>query len=169
MASRKNFYQVLQVDQGADDDIIAIVHRRLAQRYHPDRNSSPEAEQRMREINQAYDVLKNGETRARYDAELAKRRDRRVGDRTMRAQSGDRWPGATEKSAYGEAGPPPRGPASGSVVDFGRYKGWTLGQIATHDPDFLEWFERSPAGRQYRNEIAQLKARSGHVGLHQTR
>ncbi len=57
---------------------------------------------------------------------------------------------------YGEAGPPPRGVARGTVLDFGRYKGWSLGQIATHDPDFLEWLERSPAGRQYRAEIMAL-------------
>ncbi len=65
---------------------------------------------------------------------------------------------ATERP-YGEAGPPPRGVARGTVLDFGRYKGWSLGQIATHDPDFLEWLERSPAGRQYRAEIAALLKR----------
>jgi curved DNA-binding protein CbpA len=159
VAARKNFYQVLQVDPMVDDDILATVHRRLAQRYHPDRDSSPEAMERIREINHAYDVLRNRESRATYDAELARRRDRRSSDRYVR-QPGGSWVGATEGSPYGEAGPP-RGPASGSVLDFGRYKGWTLGQIAAYDPDFLDWFERSPAGRQFRNEIGQLKGRLG--------
>ena len=64
-------------------------------------------------------------------------------------------------SAYGEAGPPPRGIARGTVLDFGRYRGWSIGQIATHDPDFLEWLQRSPSGRQYRAEIASYLARIG--------
>ena len=89
--------------------------------------------------------------------ELAARRDRRTGDRYVRKPT--EFPGTTTASgetAYGEAGPPPRGPSRGTVLDFGRYRGWTLGQVALHDPDFLLWLERSPAGRQYRLEIAQL-------------
>jgi DnaJ-class molecular chaperone len=151
---RKTYYQVLQVDVSADADIIATVHRRLAQRYHPDLESSPEAKRRMLEVNQAYDVLKNPEQRARYDAELARRRDRRTADRFVKRPT-DFSPAATSTS-FGEAGAP-RGPAFGSLIDFGRYKGWTLGQIATFDPDFLEWFERSPSGRQFRTEIAELR------------
>jgi hypothetical protein len=49
----------------------------------------------------------------------------------------------------------------GTVLDFGRYKGWSIGQVATHDPDFLEWLQRSPSGRQYRAEIASFLARLG--------
>jgi curved DNA-binding protein CbpA len=154
MLGRKTYYQILQVDVDADSDIIATVHRRLAQRYHPDLDPSPEASRRMLELNQAYDVLKNPEQRARYDLELARRRDRRSVDRFVKT-SGDFAP-SSDPIPFGEAGAP-RGPAVGSLVEFGRYKGWTLGQIATFDPDFLEWFERSPGGRQYRTEIAQLR------------
>jgi len=167
VSARRTYYQVLQVDPGADADIISTVHRRLAQRYHPDRDPSPEASQLMREINHAYDVLKNPDTRAQYDAELARRRDRRSSDRFTR-QPVESATATVQSAPYGEAGPP-RGPASGSVLDFGRYKGWSLGQIAAYDPDFLDWFERSPAGRQYRNEIAQLRTRSGAFGLHHGR
>ena len=157
MSGRKNYYQVLQVDVHADADIIATVHRRLAQRYHPDLDPSPEASVRMLEINQAYDVLRNPEQRANYDAELARRRDRRNVDRFVKRPT-DFTP-SDVKTGFGEAGQP-RGPAIGSVLDFGRYKGWTLGQIAAYDPDFLEWFERSPSGRQYRTEITQLRAQT---------
>lgn len=159
MSGRRTYYKVLQVDTEADADVIATVYRRLAQRFHPDRDSSPEAQRRMLELNQAYSVLKDAEQRARYDAELVIRRDRRNADRYVRRPT--EAPVATESTpAFGEAGPPPRGPATGSVMDFGRYRGWTLGQIAAHDPDFLEWFERSPVGRQYRAEIAQMKSRT---------
>lgn len=159
MSSRRTYYHVLQVDIEADADVIATVYRRLAQRFHPDRDPSPEAQGRIRELNQAYSVLKDPEQRARYDAELGHRRDRRTGDRYVRRPT--EAPSAmASPSAFGEAGPPPRGPASGSVLDFGRYRGWSLGQIAAYDPDFLEWFERSPVGRQFRAEIAQLRSRS---------
>jgi len=158
---RKNYYQVLMVDQAADADILAVVHRRLAQRYHPDMDPGDDARQRMLEINQAYDVLRNAERRAKYDQELSARRDRRTGDRYVKRPTdpgpiGTATTSSSAEKPYGEAGPPPRGVARGTVLDFGRYKGWSLGQIAAHDPDFLEWLERSPAGRQYRAEIMAL-------------
>jgi curved DNA-binding protein CbpA len=150
---RPNWYQVLQVDPAADTDIISTVYRRLALRYHPDRDPSQAAELRMRELNQAYAVLKDPNQRARYDAELAIKRDRRATDRVIRHSLP---PHMVKNEAYGEAGPPV-GRASGSVLEFGRYRGWSLGQIAMHDPDFLEWLERSPAGRHLRGEIAKIR------------
>src|SRR5206468_3218431 len=46
------------------------------------------------------------------------------------------------------APPPPRdGTASGTVLDFGRYAGWTVGDLSRHDPDYLLWLERTPIGR----------------------
>ena len=47
------------------------------------------------------------------------------------------------------------------MLDFGRYKGWTLDQIGRQDRDFLEWLQRHPAGRLYRVELEQLL---GHPG-----
>jgi curved DNA-binding protein CbpA len=170
---RKTYYQILMVDPAADQDIMGVVHRRLAQRFHPDIDPSDEARQRMTEINQAWQVLRDPEKRAKYDRELADRRDRRSSDRYIRRTApepppepagGTVPPGGTRPanaSAYGEAGPPPRGIARGTVLDFGRYKGWSIGQVATHDPDFLEWLQRSPSGRQYRAEIATYLARLG--------
>jgi curved DNA-binding protein CbpA len=170
---RKTYYQILMVDPGADQDIMGVVHRRLAQRYHPDVDPSDEARQRMTEINQAWQVLRDPEKRAKYDRELSNRRDRRGGDRYIRRTPVEppAEPGAghvppsggrsTAESPYGEAGPPPRGIPRGTVLDFGRYKGWSIGQIATHDPDFLEWLQRSPSGRQYRAEIASYLSRLG--------
>ena len=84
MIGRKTYYQILMVDPTADADILAVVHRRLAQRYHPDLDPTDEAKQRMLEVNQAYDVLRNPERRARYDQELSVRRDRRQTDRYIK-------------------------------------------------------------------------------------
>jgi curved DNA-binding protein CbpA len=149
VADRRSYYKVLMLDPSADRDVVSAVYRRLAQRYHPDRDASPEAARRMAEINEAYSVLKDPVRRLEYDRDLAARRDRRANDRVM-YQAGD--------LTFGSAGAPV-GPPEGSVIDFGRYRGWTLGQIRRADPDFLEWLVRAPAGRQYRKEIEGLLAR----------
>ncbi|CAN5730559.1 hypothetical protein BH23CHL7_BH23CHL7_02560 [soil metagenome] len=147
---RRTYYRVLMVAESADADIISTVYRRLAQRYHPDIDQGTEAARRMLEINEAHAVLRDPVRRARYDAELASRRDRRAGDRLVRRAG---------EVPYGAAGIP-RGPADGTVLDFGRYSGWALGQIKRNDPDYLEWLMRAPLGRQYRDEISQILARS---------
>lgn len=60
----------------------------------------------------------------------------------------------------GAAGPPP-GRASGSVVNFGRYSGWSLGEIAGRDLEYLEWLDRMTIGRPYRDEIDAILRRTG--------
>jgi len=153
----RTYYQILMVDAEADQDIISVVHRRLAQRYHPDVDPSPESRVRMIEINEAWDTLKDPDRRRRYDAQLAARRDRRSSDRYVRKSVAAPEPDpVTGRSPWGEAGPPPPGPKKGPVLDFGRYRGWTLEQIGRQDRDFLEWLQRHPAGRLYRLELEQL-------------
>ncbi len=66
--AKRDYYEVLGVDRGADADAIKKAFRKLAMQYHPDRNQgNPEAEQRFKEINEAYDVLKDEQKRAAYD------------------------------------------------------------------------------------------------------
>jgi len=60
----------------------------------------------------------------------------------------------------GAAGPPPGNP-SGSVLNFGRFSGWSLGEIARRDLEYIEWLDRSPIGRPYREEIDGILRRSG--------
>jgi hypothetical protein len=61
---------------------------------------------------------------------------------------------------YGAAGPPPGRP-SGTVLNFGRYAGWSLGEIARHDLEYIEWLDRAPIGRNYRQELDELLRTSG--------
>lgn len=62
--------------------------------------------------------------------------------------------------AFAAAGPPPGDP-SGSVLTFGRYAGWSLGEIARRDLEYVEWLDRMPIGRIYRDEIDAILRRAG--------
>jgi len=68
MADRRDFYEVLGLRREATPDEIQRAYRRLARTYHPDINKNPEAEDRFKEISEAYDVLSDPDLRKRYDA-----------------------------------------------------------------------------------------------------
>ena len=66
--TKRDYYEVLGVDRGADAEEIKRAYRRLAMRYHPDRNpNDPEAGEQFKEASEAYEVLRDPESRARYD------------------------------------------------------------------------------------------------------
>ena len=65
-----------------------------------------------------------------------------------------------EPDGLGAAGPPPGRP-SGSVLNFGRYAGWSIGEIGRRDLEYLEWLDRAPIGRQYRDEIDGILRKTG--------
>jgi len=70
-----DYYATLGVARNASQDEIKRAYRKLAQKYHPDRNQSDEAEGKFKEINEAYEVLGDEQKRARYDALGAGYRD----------------------------------------------------------------------------------------------
>jgi hypothetical protein len=228
-------YRVLQVDPEADAEIIQVVYRRLARKYHPDVMPGPEAAARMTEINSAMEILGDPERRAAYDRGRdfhdAMARSAAAADEAAAAQAGgdqaapesagdtrsgpgsassagEAWdaksrpstakrpPGASAGKAAtptppppntvspdwtmgrstiggvydptkmrtpdgeGAAGPPPGNP-SGTVLNFGRYNGWSLGEVARKDLEYLEWLERMAIGRTYRDEIDALLRQHG--------
>ena len=67
MAVREDYYEILGVPRNATDEEIKRAFRKLAFQYHPDRNKEPGAEEKFKEINEAYQVLSDPERRSRYD------------------------------------------------------------------------------------------------------
>jgi molecular chaperone DnaJ len=71
MADKKNYYDILGVDKKASADEIKSAYRKLAMKYHPDRNQgNQEAAEKFKEINEAHETLSDQQKRAAYDYEL---------------------------------------------------------------------------------------------------
>jgi curved DNA-binding protein CbpA len=180
-------YKTLQVDPEAEDEVIAAAYRRLARKYHPDVAAEPEAAARMAALNAAWEQIGDPVRRAAFDRERAiqaamgRRGDAGTAPAGGRSASGSPtapetvsrdWTsgrssvgGGYEESMHtadgaGAAGPPPGNP-SGSVLNFGRFVGWSLGEIARADIEYIEWLDRTPIGRQYRDEVDAILRRAG--------
>lgn len=67
MAQKRDFYEVLGVSKGASDEEIKKSYRKLAKQYHPDINKSPDAINKFKEIQEAYDILSDAQKRQLYD------------------------------------------------------------------------------------------------------
>lgn len=65
--SKKDYYEVLEINRNSSDVEIKKAYRKLAMKYHPDVNKEKEAEQKFKEINEAYEVLSNPNKKATYD------------------------------------------------------------------------------------------------------
>lgn len=157
-------YKTLQVDREADQEVIQAAFRRLAQKWHPDVAIGPEAAARMTAINRAWELLRDPARRAEYDRAHARTQAptppappaAEAPSSTLRADPGLRRPPTSAAAAT-----PPPGQPSGSLLNFGRYNGWSLGEIARADIEYIEWLDRTPIGRPYRDEIDAILRRTG--------
>ena len=67
MPEKRDYYDILEVSKKATDEQLKIAFRKKALKYHPDRNKSKDAEDKFKEINEAYQILSDSEKRAKYD------------------------------------------------------------------------------------------------------
>lgn len=169
-----NPYETLQVDRHADLEVIRAAYRVLARRHHPDVGGDAA---KMAAVNEAWAILEDPLRRARLDREERQARIRAAAEETLRTMAPDgvrgtpvmardrptpRAEGATaaaEPATSAWSAPSPARPSvgaargDGTVLDFGRYVGWSIPELGRHDPDYLLWLERTPAGRGLRSEI----------------
>ncbi|MGQ9552927.1 MAG: DnaJ domain-containing protein [Anaerolineae bacterium] len=81
-----DLYKILQVDPDAEPEVVEAAYRRLALKYHPDVSTAPDAAERMRDLNMAYEVLGDAGKRARYDQQRSR------GDGHSHSRSAPRHP-----------------------------------------------------------------------------
>ncbi len=139
---RRDPYRILQVQPDADPDIVQAAYRVLARKVHPDATTPLDASQarRMVDLNWAYALVRDPTARRRWES-----------DRKRTPP-----PTPAEPATHGA----PRGPldatGAGMRLDFGRYQGWTLGEVVKRDRAYLEWLRRHAAGARYRTSIEIL-------------
>ena len=68
MADKRDYYEVLELSKGASDEDIKKAYRKLAKKYHPDLNKAPDAADKFKEVQEAYEVLSDPQKKAAYDA-----------------------------------------------------------------------------------------------------
>ncbi len=176
-AIQRDFYKVLQVDPEASNEVITAAYKTLAKRFHPETDLTGVHEIRKAELDRAYGVLMDAAARERYDIERADRLNP-VGPGlepepalmptlvapSQRYHSADGTPDGdsmvSRSTANGQ--PPPLTSAETAMtagdlrLDFGRYQGWSLYDLAKRDPAYLRWLARHSSGLRFRREIGRV-------------
>lgn len=139
MVEYKDYYKILGVDKNASQDEIKKAYRKFARKYHPDANpDNPGAEEKFKEIGEAYEVLKDPQKREKYDQLGANWKQ------YARAGSGQGWPGGGRTYTY----------------DFGG-KGFNFEDLGSGFSDFFEMFFGRGSNEQFSNFTSGFGSRSG--------
>ena len=139
-------YEVLMVRPDAHEAVIRAAYRALASLYHPDSDDARGATARMAELNDAYATIRTADRRAVHD----------LGNRRAAPA-----PSAVVPPSASHSRRAPAAKSAGGVLDLGRYRGWSLADLAKHDPDYLRWLSRHSSGLRYRGEIEGLLRKPG--------
>lgn len=147
MSDRRDPYRILQVQPGADPDVVRAAYRVLARKLHPDAGPLDEAtERRMTDLNWAYAIVRDPIKQQAWESER-----RRNPPPTPR-----------QDPTHGASRGPLDADGGGQRLDFGRYEGWTLGEVARRDPEYLDWLRRHASGARFRDAIDILLRRQGY-------
>lgn len=109
----------------------------------------------MAELNAAYALVRTPDLRAAYD----RLRERSSAAAAVRTPDTAPAPPAAGSGQPRPAGTPEHGQTHAAaqkkrgVIDFGRYEGWSIADLARRDPDYLRWLRRHSSGIRFRNEI----------------
>lgn len=145
MATIVDFYALLGVPHDSGFREIQAAYRRLARRHHPDAGGDGRY---MIALNKAWAILGDPDRRADYD-------QKRLDAVIRRSAPVEPKPDPVQRTRPTPV-IEPVGRRSGTVLDFGRYVGWSIGQLASYDPEYLQWLERTPIGRPLQPEIRAI-------------
>jgi curved DNA-binding protein CbpA len=145
-----DLYRILQVDPEAEPDVITAAYRALSRKLHPDTDATGVHEYRMSELNRAHSVLRDPAARKAYDLRRALKLmpmgpGRQPFGDELPSHLAYRWSSRRDETDAGDA-----------TLDFGRYNGQTLREIARYDPDYLRWLSRHSSGIRFRGAIARV-------------
>ncbi|MBI2782303.1 MAG: J domain-containing protein [Chloroflexi bacterium] len=148
MSDARDPYEVLGVPRTASVRQIRAAYVERARRAHPDLVGQRGLDV-MRSLNEAWAVLKDAERRIAFDVANG-------GTSSADAAGSSAFPNDPNRPFWtGAAGPPPGRPW-GSVLDFGIYAGWSLGEISRRDRGYLMWLRDRPEASAMRLEILRL-------------
>ena len=140
---RRDPFRILNVIHDADPDVIRAAYRVLARKLHPDGKAGPLdviSERRMADLNWAYAQVRDAASRAQYE------RDRLAAPP----------PTSAEPRTHGASAPDLDDDPGQAMLDFGRYAGWKLREVARRDLDYLTWLRRHASGARFRPAIDRL-------------
>lgn len=167
---QRDYYKVLQVDPEAEPEIIQAAYETLAARFHPESDLTGVHEVRRKELDRAYKTLSDPGRRRAYDIERSDFYRPMGRGELIGVPVAEPTPEA-EPSAIGfrrglsarlNGGAPKNGSAAqnghigSTVLDFGRFAGMSLRDIAKDDTEYLRWLTRHSSGIRFRSEIEKL-------------
>jgi len=161
MATRRDYYKVLMVDPEADADVIQAAYEVLAARFNPDSDLTGVHEVRLRDLKRAYAVLADPGRRRAYDIERSESY-RPMGPGELIGASAavpEHQPATAVAAVRGLSARVKEGSAGAigsTVINFGRFAGMTLEDVARTDLEYLRWLTRHSSGIRFRNEIVVL-------------
>jgi curved DNA-binding protein CbpA len=142
---RRDPYRIHGVLPEADPDVIRAAYRVLVRKVHPDSQAGPMdpiTDRRIKDLNWAYAQVRDSEAQLRFE----------------QARAAAAPPTAAEPRSHGTAHSDVEYDATRVKLDFGRYAGWTLRDIAKRDLEYVQWLRRHASGARYRTAIDQLLA-----------